>query len=191
LETGIAGCVAKPVRNQELWTVLSRGLADATVPGPKPAVTQDTAGERLGAFGDRSARILLAEDNVVGQYVALGILKKLGFHADAVSNGAEALRQLECAEYDLVLMDVQMPVIDGIEATRQIRQVRSVVRDRDVPIIAMTAHAMETDRQLCLDAGMNDYLSKPVSLDAVAGMLLRWLPHNNKGREHCEDLDCR
>jgi CheY-like chemotaxis protein/HPt (histidine-containing phosphotransfer) domain-containing protein len=121
-------------------------------------------------------RILLAEDNVTNQQVALGILKKLGLRADAVADGAEAIRALETIAYDLVLMDVQMPEMDGLEATARIRDPRSSVLHHRVPIIAMTAHAMQGDRDRCLEAGMDDYVTKPISPEALATALDRWLP---------------
>ena len=112
--------------------------------------------------------------------MALGILKKLGLRADAVANGAEALKALETLPYDLVLMDVQMPEMDGFEATRQIRNSKSAVLNRRIPIIAMTAHAMQGDREDCLEAGMNDYVTKPVSPSALAEALDKWLPKEEK-----------
>jgi CheY-like chemotaxis protein/HPt (histidine-containing phosphotransfer) domain-containing protein len=112
--------------------------------------------------------------------VALGILKKLGLRADAVANGAEALKSLETVPYDLVLMDVQMPVMDGYEATQQIRNPQSAVTNHGIPIIAMTAHAMQGDRERCLKAGMNDYVTKPVSPRALAEALDKWLPKEEK-----------
>ena len=123
-----------------------------------------------------ATRILLAEDNLTNQQVALGLLKKLGLAADVVDNGAEAVTALEGLAYDLVLMDVQMPVMDGLEATRLIRSPHSAVRNHQVPIIALTAHAMRSDRDKCFEAGMNDYVSKPVSPQALLEALNRWLP---------------
>jgi circadian clock protein KaiC len=122
----------------------------------------------------RRASILLAEDNVTNQRVALGLLKQLGLSADVVVNGTEAVRALETAPYDLVLMDVQMPELDGLAATRKIRNSQSAIRN--IPIIAMTAHAMAGDREQCLAAGMNDYLTKPVAPAALAAALAKWLP---------------
>jgi CheY-like chemotaxis protein/HPt (histidine-containing phosphotransfer) domain-containing protein len=123
-----------------------------------------------------AVRILLAEDNITNQQVALGILHKFGLRADAVANGLEAIKALETLPYDLVLMDVQMPEMDGLEATRLIRDPLSTVRNHQVPIIAMTAHAMQSDRDKCLEAGMNDYVSKPVAPQALMEALERWLP---------------
>jgi CheY-like chemotaxis protein len=110
--------------------------------------------------------------------VAVGILKKLGLRADAVANGAEAVKALETLPYDLVLMDVQMPEMNGIEASRHIRNPHSAVRNHRIPIIAMTAGAMQGDREKCLEAGMNDYVSKPISPQALAEALDRWLPRD-------------
>jgi CheY-like chemotaxis protein len=115
------------------------------------------------------ARILLAEDNIINQKVALRILeKKLGYHADVVTNGKEAIDLLEKFDYDLLLMDCQMPEMDGYEATRNIRDENSPVRNHGIPIIAMTANAMKGDREKCLEAGMDDYISKPINIKRLA-----------------------
>ena len=111
----------------------------------------------------------------------MGILKKLGFHSDAVANGAEAVRALETIPYDLVLMDVQMPEMDGLEATRRIRDPGSPVRDHAIPVIAMTAHAMRGDKERCLEAGMNDYLSKPVIPKDLEMMIRKWANPDDRG----------
>ncbi len=178
-EIGFSAYATKPVRHEELKSVLSLALAEleGAKPMPRNIVTRHTARETLNLFAGCKARILLAEDNITNQQVALGILKKLGLRADAVANGAEALKALETIPYDLVLMDVQMPVMDGIEATHQIRDSESAhLPNHRIPIIAMTAHAMQGDRDRCLEAGMDDYVSKPVVPRALAGVLEKWLP---------------
>jgi CheY-like chemotaxis protein/HPt (histidine-containing phosphotransfer) domain-containing protein len=105
-------------------------------------------------------RVLLAEDNVVNQKLAVRLLEKLGAQVQITANGADALRALSSAEFDVVLMDCQMPEMDGYEATRRLRE--SAGRLRTIPVIALTAHALATDRAKCLAAGMNDYLTKPI-----------------------------
>ncbi|MEI7635977.1 MAG: PAS domain S-box protein [Syntrophus sp. (in: bacteria)] len=174
-EIGFAAYLIKPVRQADLFEVLSVVLAGEAPPlAVQPLVTRHSIRElRRG-----SVRILLAEDDFVNQDVALGILKKLGFHADAVSNGAEAVKALETTNYDLVLMDVQMPEVDGLTATRIIRDPQSAVRNHKVPVIAMTAYAMKGDREKCLEAGMNDYVPKPVEPQALADALEKWLPQD-------------
>ncbi len=122
-------------------------------------------------------RILLAEDNPVNQKVAVKILEKLGYRADVVVDGFKALEALETRSYDLVLMDVQMPGMDGLEATRRIRASESKVVDPRVPIVALTAHAMAGDRQECLNAGMDEYLSKPIKPAELAEVLAKWAVH--------------
>jgi PAS domain S-box-containing protein len=139
-------------------------------------ITRHTAREMRKLFADRTARILLAEDNVINQRVGLGILKNLGLSADTVASGAEAVTALETRPYDLVLMDVQMPEMDGFEATRRIRNPQSAVFNHQIPVIAMTAHTMAGDRERCLEAGMDDYVSKPVTPSALAEVLGKWLP---------------
>jgi len=121
-------------------------------------------------------RILLVEDNAINQQVALGLLEKLGLAAEIAANGREALRALAADSYDLVLMDIQMPEMDGLEATRRIRDPRFPTKNPEVPIIAMTAHAIRGDRETCLAAGMNDYLTKPVDPRRFRAALAQWLP---------------
>jgi CheY-like chemotaxis protein/HPt (histidine-containing phosphotransfer) domain-containing protein len=119
-------------------------------------------------------RILLVEDNPTNQLVTMSILDKLGYQADIAENGMEAIKALETCSFDLILMDVQMPEMDGIEATRRIRKADNVC-NRDIPIVAMTAHAMKGDRERCLAAGMNEYLAKPFSAQSLAEVIERLL----------------
>ncbi len=123
----------------------------------------------------------------VNQKVAVGILKKLGLTVEIAADGDEAVKALEKNRYDLVLMDCQMPVLDGYEATELIRDPSSRVLDHQVPIIAMTANAMEGDREKCLEVGMNDYLSKPVNPQALSGILEKWLPDESEAALHVFD----
>jgi CheY-like chemotaxis protein len=116
-------------------------------------------------------QVLLAEDNAVNQKVALRFLERMGYKADAVGNGLEAVNAFTHRSYDLVLMDLQMPEMDGLEASRQIR--RTVAADRQPKIIALTANAMQGDREICLDAGMDDYISKPVKMHEIVAAIRR------------------
>lgn len=124
----------------------------------------------------RAIRILVVEDNPVNQKVAKIMLKKMGLRADVVANGREAINALQISPYELVLMDCQMPEMDGFEATRSIRHEGSKVRNPLIPIIAMTASAMEGDRERCIKAGMSDFIGKPVQQRELAEKLARWLP---------------
>ena len=134
---------------------------DTTIAAEK--IEEDIRENNAGVIDDsKRKRILLVEDNIVNQKLVLKILEKAGYHTDAVFNGVEALKKMETAFYDLVLMDVQMPVKDGLEATRDIRQNEKIEGARRVPIIAITAHAMKGDREKCLDAGATDYIPKPI-----------------------------
>jgi CheY-like chemotaxis protein len=119
-------------------------------------------------------RCLVAEDNPTNQKLALKMLEKLGHQVDVVENGELAVKALESVAYDLVFMDMQMPEMDGIRATQIIRDVSSKVLNREIPIIAMTANALTGDREQCLEAGMNDYLSKPIQKSLLEQALVKW-----------------
>jgi CheY-like chemotaxis protein len=177
-QIGFSACATKPTRRQDLIDALIQALSQQDVPQPSSLERQPVPA-MPGAFSGCAARILIADDNITNQQVAIGILEKLGLRADAVANGMEAISALESIPYDLVLMDGQMPIMDGFEATRHIRNPHSGVRHHTIPIIALTALAVQGDRQRCLDAGMNDYVSKPLSPEALAAALARWLPKKN------------
>ena len=125
----------------------------------------------------RPARILLAEDNPVGQKIARWLLEKQGYEVTVAADGAAAVHLTETETFDLCLMDMHMPVMDGLEATAAIRRSEVAVQDstRHLPIVAMTANAMASHRAICLAAGMDDYVSKPISRDALLRILDRWL----------------
>jgi signal transduction histidine kinase/DNA-binding response OmpR family regulator len=129
------------------------------------------------AAGRRRPRVLLAEDNEVNKRVALVMLERMGIDADVASNGREAVAHLSAASYDLLLLDCQMPEMDGYETARAIRQLDSPAA-REIPIVAMTAHAMKGDYKKCLDAGMDDYLAKPVRMETLQAVLHLWLSRN-------------
>jgi CheY-like chemotaxis protein len=156
----------KPTRHSLLQKVLiriltkSRELAEAS----KPASEKPRLAEKY------PLKILLAEDNAVNQKLALLILEKMGFRADAVANGQEVLESVGRQQYDVIFMDVQMPEMDGVEATHLIRQ---KFPNSAPVIVAMTANAMEGDREKFLDEGMDEYLSKPISADAIEGVLIK------------------
>jgi PAS domain S-box-containing protein len=181
-ELGFAAYLHKPIKQSLLLDclrIVTGESADVDEYTTSQIVTQYSISE------DRKqhVRILLAEDNVVNQKVALHILeKKLGYHADVVTTGKEAIESLEKFDYDLVLMDCQMPEMDGYEATSTIRDLNSAVRNHNIPIVAMTANAMKGDREKCLEAGMDDYVSKPINMQDLADAIGRYL-HNDSVKE--------
>jgi CheY-like chemotaxis protein/HPt (histidine-containing phosphotransfer) domain-containing protein len=175
---GEIGVVSAADKGSEFWftVCLDKQARGAQGKTPPVGLFADSPLEASTDFAGLTPRILLAEDNVTNQIVTNGILNKLGLAADVVVNGAEAIQVLKSTAYDLVLMDVQMPVMDGFETTRQIRSPNSAVRNHQIPIIAMTAHALKGDRERCLESGMNDYVSKPLSAHDLSEALARWLP---------------
>ncbi len=163
---GRASTITRPVRQ--------RDLLDAVGPrAPRVERVPERAEVGQGALGP--ARILLVEDSPVNQKVALSMLRRIGCRADIANDGVEALERLEQHAYDLVLMDGQMPRMDGFSATRALRE-RELRSGEHVPVVAMTAHAMQGDRERCFAAGMDDYLTKPVNRDALTAVLSRWIP---------------
>jgi CheY-like chemotaxis protein len=157
---------SKPIRTTAflhaivgLFQTVAEGMA------PAPRVMERPIGEQI------PLEVLLAEDNAVNQKVALRFLERLGYRADAVANGLEAITAVENRRYDLVLMDLQMPEMDGFQATQQIR--KRLPRERQPKIIALTANAMKSDREQCEAAGMDDYVSKPVKMHEIAAVIRR------------------
>jgi CheY-like chemotaxis protein len=121
-----------------------------------------------------SLNILLAEDNPVNQKVALRVLKHLGYQADVVNNGREAIEAISAKSYDLILMDIQMPEMNGLEATQYIRERENASQLNPIAIVAITANATHDDQFTCSDAGMNDYISKPIQIDKLKDILQRY-----------------
>jgi two-component system, sensor histidine kinase and response regulator len=171
-EAGIDAYLSKPVRRHELYRALAQATHGAAVP--------DTAPAALGAPLQLNCRVLMAEDNGVNQFVARNMLKSLGCEFDIVPNGADALAAAQRGGYDLLLMDCQMPVMDGYEATRRIRLWENEARERTsgtrLPIVALTANALVGDADLCREAGMDDYLAKPYTRQQLGALMARWLP---------------
>jgi two-component system, sensor histidine kinase and response regulator len=166
-ESGFENVLIKPVTSSILFDTAVVALgAHGERPEPLPA------GPSFDIDRMRGARILLVEDNEINQEVAIGQLEDAEAFVDLAENGEVALRMIRANDYDAVLMDMQMPVMDGVEATRILR---SDPRFENLPVIAMTANAMASDRLLCLDAGMNDHIAKPIDPDQLFGVLLRWI----------------
>lgn len=172
-EAGFSAYLSKPVSQNVLYNsvVLLLGESTAGNSSSTSVITAHTPSERPRSF----TRILLVEDNPTNQEVALGILEAMGLQADVANNGLKALEALEAKFYDLVLMDMQMPEMDGIEATKKIRSLESRVKNHEIPIVAMTANAMGSDRERCFEAGMNDFVSKPIDMNILSKVLARWL----------------
>ena len=215
---GFSALLTKPVLHGKLHDCLLE-IFEKSGSGDLAARDTDREKSRTGLpdFSSLKARVLVAEDNQVNQQVALGILKKMGLRADAAGNGHEALRALETIPYALVFMDVQMPEMDGLEATREIRKTESEKQNEEVeavdsftfspsdsrvsgftphtagrmPVIAMTAGAREEDRTQCLEAGMDDYVAKPVNPDTMGRILAKWLPKAESGLKEDTKIETR
>jgi PAS domain S-box-containing protein len=172
---GTIGVSSQEGAGSEFWLTLRLAKQSATPPPPTGTLQPATL-DMLDLSVPRHGLILLVEDNRINQKVIISILKKLGLGVDAVANGAEALQTLAGKPYDLILMDLQMPVMDGLEAARQIRNPQSAMFNPRIPIIALTAHALHNDRAECAGAGMNDHIAKPVTIQDLAAMLDKWLP---------------
>lgn len=180
--------ITKPVKRKALHAALLAALNVATVavekveadvsslPAGSLAAHNGQAHRASSNGGDKNAaRILLVEDNAVNQLVGATMLRKLGYGVDLAGNGEEALVALQNEAYDLVLMDIQMPGMDGHQATMMIRDPQSSVHNHEVPVIAMTANVLPGDREACLAAGMNDFISKPIGRAELSSVLTRWL----------------
>lgn len=174
---GEIGVESVPGEGSRFWVVLPLGIVaeELDAPAVAPTVSRTPPAER-GA-----ARILLAEDNPVNRLLALRLLEKHGFHAEVAQDGQQALAALDAQPYDLVLMDIQMPEMDGFEVVQSVRAGRRGAPNRQTPIIAMTAHAMKGDEERCLAAGMDDYLAKPIRAQELLEKIDRWLGAVNQG----------
>jgi CheY-like chemotaxis protein len=162
----------KPIRQSALFDMLMTLFAGQGESAVKPAPVRVTLDPEMASR--HPLRILLAEDNVVNQKLALRLLSQMGYRADIAANGLEVLQAVKRQPYDVILMDVQMPEMDGLEATR--RLCAELPAEKRPRIIAMTANAMQGDREICLEAGMDDYLSKPIRVVELVNALNLSLP---------------
>jgi two-component system sensor histidine kinase/response regulator len=181
---GFAASLTKPVRPSELFDCLITSLNNSP---SHPQPLQGTPTKQTGNQ-ETMGTILLVEDNEMNQLVGSKVLTKLGYRFEIANHGAEAVRAVQARTFDGILMDCQMPEMDGYEATVEIRRLEGA--DRHTPIIAMTAAAMEGDREKCLTAGMDDYITKPVRPEAVGPILERWIARPQQGANGAGESDC-
>jgi signal transduction histidine kinase/HPt (histidine-containing phosphotransfer) domain-containing protein len=177
-EMGFHAYLSKPIKRSQLFGC----LVDVMHPREKTVFPSHEAGKPVENTGNLPY-ILVAEDNSVNQKLAAGLLSKLGYMAEIVSNGQDAVEKLWDGKFDLVLMDIQMPVMDGYEATALIRNPQSGVFNHGIPVIAMTAHALKGDQEKCLAAGMDDYISKPIDRMKLKELLEKWSKFIRKNSE--------
>ena len=184
-ELGISAYLVKPVRQSELLKLICKSLQQIPQDGGEikrvRSAPRDTAGP---------ARVLVAEDNMVNQTLARRLLEKRGYEVSVVDDGRAALAALDHESFDIVLMDIQMPGMDGLEATTAIRQ-REQLAGTHIPIVAMTAHAFKGDQERCLAAGMDAYVSKPVRQEELYATIERMLGQNGMAQPHGDAVQAR
>jgi two-component system, sensor histidine kinase and response regulator len=172
-ELGISAYLVKPIRQTQLLDAICHVLNNVSMAKNLPLVTRHTLRE-----DKHRSRILLAEDNAVNQTLAVRLLEKRGYSVMVTGNGAEAVEAFEKHQFDVVLMDIQMPVMDGFEATAAIRAKENLTGGH-TPIIAMTAHALKGDQERCISAGMDGYVSKPIRTSELFSMIEAMLPEKD------------
>ena len=199
---GFSGFFPKPATTEDILDALAVIVSDGEALAEAPNIVTSDYLNSLNRTEQRSHKktalakalsekitLLLVEDNRINQQVALGILKQFNLQADIANNGLEAIEQLKTHHYHLVLMDCQMPELDGYQATERIRQGEAGTNNKDIPIIAMTANAMQGDKEKCLQAGMSDYLSKPIEPKLLEKKLNKWLNRQSKQQQPTTNTD--
>jgi CheY-like chemotaxis protein/HPt (histidine-containing phosphotransfer) domain-containing protein len=181
---GCSGYLLEPVKQQMLFEAILAVLGHESEDVPE-LITRHTISEQR----KRNLRLLLVEDNSINQKLALAVLQKAGYSADTVDTGLDAVTRAKAHAYSAILMDVQMPVMDGLEATRLIREWEKEEDRERIPIIAMTAHAMQGDRERCLEAGMDDYITKPLQPRVLFSALNRWLQDESDEHEAGQEIE--
>ncbi len=188
-EARFDGFLSKPIRREKLYRIIERllgGKTDKKDSHHSPLTTNDSILTQYSVREEmkHSVRILLAEDNPVNQKLAKIMLTKGGYQVEVANNGKEAVDKYTTSpeDFDLIFMDVQMPEMDGMEATGEIRswEMSLVIGHSSIPIVAMTAHAMKGDREMCLEAGMDDYITKPIKRELVFEILEKWMFNKEK-----------
>lgn len=182
-EHGFAAYLTKPIHQTELYNALLQVAGIQEDKTFDTIITSYNTPKQLPVF---QAQVLVVDDNSINQAVACGMLAKYGLEADLANNGQEALEQLTKVAYDLVFMDCQMPIMDGYKATQHIRDSKSSVQNHSIPVIAMTANAMEGDREKCISSGMDDFISKPVDPAKLLKILEKWLAKDEGNQEHSD-----
>ncbi|MDY6938580.1 MAG: response regulator [Cyanobacteriota bacterium] len=193
LERGFVDYIIKPLEESRLLAALLKAFDCQPLPEKEPSITPQTASGKPSPTPDLSrakGKVLVVEDTRINRIVVLNQLKILGYESDAVHNGQEALDRLVESDVDIVLMDCQMPVLDGYQATQALRK-REENRQRHTTIVGLTAYAMAGDREKCLAAGMDDYLAKPVSIETLGSVLDRWLEIGRRQNSAIGDEDGR
>jgi CheY-like chemotaxis protein/HPt (histidine-containing phosphotransfer) domain-containing protein len=176
--SGYDSYVTRPVPETCIKHIFERAISGCENPGV--LIDRRWDSEVIPDWSDSGVRILIAEDNLINQKVALGMLSRFGLGADVVGSGRELLEQLKLQQYDLVLLDLQMPEMDGMEAARLIRSGEERVLNKDIVLVAMTAHAMRGYKEQCLNEGMNDFISKPVDMKELQRVIHNWVLGNSK-----------
>jgi CheY-like chemotaxis protein len=173
-QAGFRACIEKPFKQSQIFDCIVSVASGAKSLSTFANFESPSESKEVTPTSGKG-RILLAEDNPVNQMVAKAMLEKMGYSVLTVANGQEALQQLELADYDLILMDCQMPVMDGFETTKAIRRLKASSK-RGTPIVALTANAMKSDQDKCIRAGMNDYLAKPIRKETLEKKIQQWIP---------------